>query len=113
MYYSTTLLKVPFFPASEASAAIFPLPSEMRSQTKEGWGREGSKCVLEIFICLWIAKTIKNTNISKFPHETKGFNAEFHGWYNMKPPPLPRSPKANPTSSFSSVDSETPLKSID
>ncbi|RXH87376.1 hypothetical protein DVH24_034276 [Malus domestica] len=51
--------------------------------------------------------------MSKFPHETKGFKAKFHGWYNMEPPPLPRSSKTNPTSLFSFVDSETPLKSID
>ncbi|RXH71223.1 hypothetical protein DVH24_018578 [Malus domestica] len=51
--------------------------------------------------------------MSKFPHETKGYNAEFHGWYNMKPPPLPGLLKANPTSSFSSVDSVMLLKSID
>ncbi|RXH78768.1 hypothetical protein DVH24_002286 [Malus domestica] len=31
----------------------------------------------------------------------------------MEPPPLLRSPKSNPTSSFSSVDLEAPLKSID
>ncbi|KAB2602861.1 ion channel POLLUX-like 2 [Pyrus ussuriensis x Pyrus communis] len=41
--------------------------------------------------------------MSKFPHETKGFKAEFHEWYNMERPPLP--------GSF--VDSETSLKSID
>ncbi|TQD83573.1 hypothetical protein C1H46_030880 [Malus baccata] len=51
--------------------------------------------------------------MSKFPHETKGFNAAFHGWYNMEPPPLSGSPKANPTSSFNCVDLKTPLKSID
>ncbi|KAB2634795.1 ion channel POLLUX-like 2 [Pyrus ussuriensis x Pyrus communis] len=38
--------------------------------------------------------------MSKFPHETKDFNTEFHGWYNMEPPPIPGSPKANPMSSF-------------
>ncbi|KAB2614304.1 ion channel POLLUX-like 2 [Pyrus ussuriensis x Pyrus communis] len=41
--------------------------------------------------------------MSKFPHETKDFNTEFHRWYNMEPPPIPRLPKANPTSSFSFV----------
>ncbi|RXI09464.1 hypothetical protein DVH24_034081 [Malus domestica] len=46
-------------------------------------------------------------------HDVGGFNAEFHGWHNMEPHPLPGSPKANPTSSLSSVDSETQLKSID
>ncbi|KAB2635811.1 ion channel POLLUX-like 2 [Pyrus ussuriensis x Pyrus communis] len=51
--------------------------------------------------------------MSKFPHETKGFNTKFHGWYNMEPSPLLGLRKANPTSSFSSVDSEMLLKSID
>ncbi|KAB2594995.1 ion channel POLLUX-like 2 [Pyrus ussuriensis x Pyrus communis] len=50
--------------------------------------------------------------MSKFPHETKSFNSEFHEWYNMEPPPLLGSSKVNPTSLFSSVDSETSLKSI-
>ncbi|CAN6561161.1 unnamed protein product [Malus baccata var. baccata] len=50
--------------------------------------------------------------MSKFRHETKDFNTEFHRWYNMEPFPLPGSPKANPTSSFSSVDLETPLENI-
>ncbi|KAM1227490.1 hypothetical protein EV1_006831 [Malus domestica] len=35
------------------------------------------------------------------------------GGTHMELPPLPRSPKPNPTSSFSSVDSEVRLKSID
>ncbi|TQE08356.1 hypothetical protein C1H46_005984 [Malus baccata] len=35
--------------------------------------------------------------MSKFPHETKGYNVEFHGWYNMEPPPLSGLLKANPT----------------
>ncbi|KAM1872933.1 hypothetical protein ACFX13_006832 [Malus domestica] len=35
------------------------------------------------------------------------------GGTHMEPPPLPRSSKPNPTSSFSSVDSEVRLKSID
>ncbi|RXH76824.1 hypothetical protein DVH24_019712 [Malus domestica] len=38
--------------------------------------------------------------MSKFPHETKGFNEEFHGWYNIEPPPIPRSPNANPTFNY-------------
>ncbi|CAN6542338.1 unnamed protein product [Malus baccata var. baccata] len=51
--------------------------------------------------------------MSNFRHKTEGFKAEFHEWYNMEPPPLPGSPKANPTSLFSSINSETPLKNID
>ncbi|TQD79050.1 hypothetical protein C1H46_035406 [Malus baccata] len=50
--------------------------------------------------------------MSKSKNEIEGFKAKFHGWYNIEPPPLPRSPKANTTSSFSSVDSKTPLKNI-
>ncbi|KAB2595603.1 ion channel POLLUX-like 2 [Pyrus ussuriensis x Pyrus communis] len=52
------------------------------------------------------------TYMSKFKHETEGFNAKFHRWYNIEPPPLLRSPKANPTSSFSSIDSTTLLENI-
>ncbi|RXH99714.1 hypothetical protein DVH24_021516 [Malus domestica] len=48
--------------------------------------------------------------MSKFPHETKGFNVEFHGWYNMEPPPLSKSLKANPTSLFSFVGSKMQSK---
>ncbi|TQE00669.1 hypothetical protein C1H46_013718 [Malus baccata] len=51
--------------------------------------------------------------MSKFKHETEGSNPKFHGWYNMEPSPLLGSPKANPTLSFSFVDLETLLKSID
>ncbi|KAB2600648.1 ion channel POLLUX-like 2 [Pyrus ussuriensis x Pyrus communis] len=51
--------------------------------------------------------------MSKFPHETKGFDMEFHRWCNMELPPLSKSQKANPTSSFSFVDLKMPLKSID
>ncbi|KAB2617346.1 ion channel POLLUX-like 2 [Pyrus ussuriensis x Pyrus communis] len=51
--------------------------------------------------------------MSNFRHKIEGFKAEFHEWYNMEPPPLPRSPKANPMSSFSFVNSKTPLKNID
>ncbi|RXH88505.1 hypothetical protein DVH24_000104 [Malus domestica] len=51
--------------------------------------------------------------MSKFPHETKDFTVDFHEWYNMEPPPLIGLSKVNPTSSFSSVDSEMPLKSLD
>ncbi|CAN6544114.1 unnamed protein product [Malus baccata var. baccata] len=40
--------------------------------------------------------------MSKFTHETKGCNAEFHEWYNMEPPPLSGSLKANPMPLFSS-----------
>ncbi|KAB2595566.1 ion channel POLLUX-like 2 [Pyrus ussuriensis x Pyrus communis] len=50
--------------------------------------------------------------MSKFKHETEGFNAKFHRWYNIEPPPLLRSPKANPTSSFSFIDSTTLLENI-
>ncbi|KAB2603969.1 ubiquitin thioesterase OTU1-like [Pyrus ussuriensis x Pyrus communis] len=56
---------------------------------------------------------VNNTNMSKATHEIKGFNPEFQGWYNMEPPPLSGSLKANLTSSFSSVDLETLLKNLD
>ncbi|KAB2626127.1 ion channel POLLUX-like 2 [Pyrus ussuriensis x Pyrus communis] len=48
--------------------------------------------------------------MSKLRHETEGFNIKF---VQRGTSSLSRSPKANPTSSFSSVDSEMPQKNID
>ncbi|RXH93086.1 hypothetical protein DVH24_013662 [Malus domestica] len=42
--------------------------------------------------------------MSKFSHETKSFNSEFHEWYNMEPPLLPRLPKANPIDATESIN---------